>query len=292
VLRLWTVYSAAPFAHAAAPSVHTAAPFVRAHVFRPFVHTILCHNIKNPPSPVAVPQPYDFAHPNYPAALLSSKTPLITKHVLVTDECHGTPLPYLAAPIPSPLSSTLLQALYTLHGTLLLSHGLINADPHPGNVLYDASREKLSLVDFGQLVPVEAQFREDFARLIVAVEEGDVKTCGAAFLKCGNKVVVKGGEVGEVEAGGAVAMIHFGGERGRKKGEDVLGFGGDEMGKLLTIEESNPQYGMLQRACFCLGGVGEYMQVEGGGSHAAMLAPSAREYLAKQKKSLTYERDV
>mmetsp|Transcript_16917 Transcript_16917/g.59097 ORF Transcript_16917/g.59097 Transcript_16917/m.59097 type:complete len:772 (+) Transcript_16917:198-2513(+) len=80
-----------------------------------------------------------------------------------------TPLRALPAFSPTELS----HAIWRVHGHQLLIDGIFSTDPHPGNIIVVGKSAGLGLIDFGQVCELRVEARVLFARLIVALAEGD-----------------------------------------------------------------------------------------------------------------------
>ena len=79
-----------------------------------------------------------------------------------------------AAPLvpPDVRLEELVDTLVEVHGHQLLSDGLVNLDPHPGNVLVlDGGR--LGLIDYGQVRAFEPEERRSIATVVHALYRGD-----------------------------------------------------------------------------------------------------------------------
>jgi predicted unusual protein kinase regulating ubiquinone biosynthesis (AarF/ABC1/UbiB family) len=68
--------------------------------------------------------------------------------------------------------TTLLDELFRAYMHQSLTHGLLHADPHPGNVfLTDDGR--IALLDLGMVLHLSEGMRKQLTRLLVAITEGD-----------------------------------------------------------------------------------------------------------------------
>ena len=68
----------------------------------------------------------------------------------------------------------LLETAMKVHGHQIFLDGAFNGDPHPGNLIL-TSDGKLGLIDFGQVKRLSPQRREQFARLVIALNNNDVE---------------------------------------------------------------------------------------------------------------------
>ncbi|KAH8076237.1 hypothetical protein JL721_229 [Aureococcus anophagefferens] len=87
-----------------------------------------------------------------------------------------------AAPLvpPDVRLEELVDTLVEVHGHQLLSDGLVNLDPHPGNVLVlDGGR--LGLIDYGQVRAFEPEERRSIATIVHALYRGDKAAVFAAL---------------------------------------------------------------------------------------------------------------
>jgi len=187
----------------------------------------------------------------------------------------------------------LMTVLFNEKAFEIFSVGKFQADGHAGNIMIDQKANEVSLLDYGQLVELTDDYRENFARYIVALDKGDREEVRKRWILLGNEFTWRppgGGAdvVNPVNETFACALFHFGGAAGMRKGMELLKFKNvkeavDDLGKKrearkIDITKTSPEYGMLQRACFCLAGVG--VQVGAGSLSAAeMMRPGAEEFL-------------
>lgn len=68
--------------------------------------------------------------------------------------------------------SALADALFRFFLHTLLNHGLLHADPHPGNLLVTLDG-RLALIDLGMVVRVPKRVRQQLVRILIAIGEGD-----------------------------------------------------------------------------------------------------------------------
>ncbi len=67
----------------------------------------------------------------------------------------------------------MIENLIEFYGGQLLIHGFFHADPHPGNILIQPDA-RIVLVDYGMVVDVTPEFRQELVRTIVAAVRSDV----------------------------------------------------------------------------------------------------------------------
>ncbi|MBK5914020.1 ABC1 kinase family protein [Rhodocyclus purpureus] len=93
---------------------------------------------------------------------------LSTPHILATDFAEGISIDQLAqAAYPQALRDRIAGALARLAMRELFEFGLMQTDPNFANYLYDAARERITLLDFGATQAVDAELAEvlrDMAR--------------------------------------------------------------------------------------------------------------------------------
>lgn len=80
-------------------------------------------------------------------------------------------LPYARSERPACLAS-ILRLLCEVHAHEIFVDGLFNGDPHPGNLLLMPDG-RLGLLDYGQVKALPLDFRLKYARMIVALADGD-----------------------------------------------------------------------------------------------------------------------
>ncbi len=93
-----------------------------------------------------------------------------------------SPFRLLTGPVsrrpPPPLINlgALLQTLVDVHAYEIFEIGVFNGDPHPGNIVLMPDG-RLGLIDYGQVKRIDEDARRVYAKLILAVAEGDVDEC-------------------------------------------------------------------------------------------------------------------
>ena len=70
----------------------------------------------------------------------------------------------------------LLQTLIDVHAYEIFETGVFNGDPHPGNIMLMPDG-RLGLIDYGQVKRIDINARRAYAKLILAVAEGDAAEC-------------------------------------------------------------------------------------------------------------------
>src|SRR5438552_13018006 len=68
----------------------------------------------------------------------------------------------------------MIENLIEFYGGQLLIHGFFHADPHPGNILIQPDA-RIVLVDYGMVVDVTPEFRQELVRTVVAAVRSDVE---------------------------------------------------------------------------------------------------------------------
>ena len=101
----------------------------------------------------------------------------------------------------------MIQNLIEFYGDQLLIHGFFHADPHPGNLLIRPDA-RIVLLDYGMVLEITADFREDLLRIAIAGIRGDIDELINLFYKLDlleadvSPSVVK-------EAAQAILSIHY-----------------------------------------------------------------------------------
>ncbi|CAE8731144.1 unnamed protein product, partial [Polarella glacialis] len=67
---------------------------------------------------------------------------------------------------------TLAKTLVAAQGHMIFTSGFVNGDPHPGNLML-LNDGRLGLIDWGQVKRLTAELRCNFARLCIAIADGD-----------------------------------------------------------------------------------------------------------------------
>ncbi|GMH69907.1 hypothetical protein TrST_g14123 [Triparma strigata] len=185
-----------------------------------------------------------------------------------------------------PNGPSLMRLLWDVHGYQIFNIGAFNSDPHSGNILIDSSNGAVGLIDYGQVAFLEEEWRANFARYIIAIDDENKAEVHRLWGALGNKFLWKvTGEINPVDETFACALCHFGGPPGIMKGIKMLKFNsikdiGSSLNDKIKIIDCRPEYGMLQRCCFCLLGVAQQVGVFGQGTvPCKMLRPAAERYL-------------
>jgi predicted unusual protein kinase regulating ubiquinone biosynthesis (AarF/ABC1/UbiB family) len=96
-----------------------------------------------------------------------------TGKVLTTTFLHGITLDAFVADASQAERDRAGKALFRLAFGTLLQHGLFHADPHPGNLLFRVGPEqRLAVLDFGCVQPVDDHARRELVALIRAALDG------------------------------------------------------------------------------------------------------------------------
>ncbi len=99
---------------------------------------------------------------------------LSTGRVLTTRRVRGVALDEFVAGSAQAERDRAGQALFRFAFGSLLAHGLFHADPHPGNLIFRADgTDRLCVLDYGCVQPIDAPTREDVAALLRAALAGD-----------------------------------------------------------------------------------------------------------------------
>jgi ubiquinone biosynthesis protein len=75
-----------------------------------------------------------------------------------------------------------IQNLIEFYGDQLLIHGFFHADPHPGNLLIRPDA-RIVLLDYGMVLEIASEFREDLVRVAIAGIRRDVDELIRLFYK-------------------------------------------------------------------------------------------------------------
>jgi predicted unusual protein kinase regulating ubiquinone biosynthesis (AarF/ABC1/UbiB family) len=75
-----------------------------------------------------------------------------------------------------------IQNLIEFYGDQLLIHGFFHADPHPGNLLIRPDA-RIVLLDYGMVLEIPSDFREDLLRVAIAGVRRDVDELISLFYK-------------------------------------------------------------------------------------------------------------
>jgi ubiquinone biosynthesis protein len=102
---------------------------------------------------------------------------LVRPTLLVMEEVHGQRLQALDEAAQKEARARLLRAF----SRQILDHGVFHADPHPGNVLIEASG-RLVLLDLGAVEAVDDGLRGSIARLVLAAALGRRRALADAVL--------------------------------------------------------------------------------------------------------------
>lgn len=81
--------------------------------------------------------------------------------------------------------AAMAEALFRFFLDTLLNHGLLHADPHPGNLMV-TSRGQLALIDFGMVARVPRRVRQQLVRLLIAIGESDGEEVAAVLAGMGH----------------------------------------------------------------------------------------------------------
>lgn len=118
---------------------------------------------------------------------------MVTPRLLVMDFLEGVPITRLKDQIgfqnlseatKRMAAKRILSRVSEAYGRMVLLDGLFQADGHPGNILV-MKGGKIGLIDYGQSKRLPDSYRGAFARLVVALDNGDEDAVCAALDKLG-----------------------------------------------------------------------------------------------------------
>eukprot|EP00520_Triparma_pacifica_P003997 CAMPEP_0118650292 /NCGR_PEP_ID=MMETSP0785-20121206/10168_1 /TAXON_ID=91992 /ORGANISM="Bolidomonas pacifica, Strain CCMP 1866" /LENGTH=513 /DNA_ID=CAMNT_0006542655 /DNA_START=296 /DNA_END=1834 /DNA_ORIENTATION=- len=191
-----------------------------------------------------------------------------------------------------PNGPKLMKILFDVHGREIFHLGAFNSDPHAGNIMIDENRGIVSLLDYGQLVTIEdEEWRENFARYIIALADDDKDEICRLWKELGNEFIWKDtGEINPPNETYACACFHFGGPPGIRNALKLLEIEKlsnlrSDLRKKIEITKSTSQYAMLQRACFCLIGVAQQVGAGTGVVPCKSLRESAVNYVEAREEA-------
>jgi len=113
--------------------------------------------------------------------------------VLVMDWVRGENLARALASAPQPEREEALRVLVNAYLKQILVDGLLHADPHPGNFLWQSDEQRLGMVDFGACERIPDRTRFALHELYRAGMELDIPRIGDALHELGFRT--KSGEV-------------------------------------------------------------------------------------------------
>jgi len=77
------------------------------------------------------------------------------------------------------------KRLWQVFGHQVFVDGFFSTDPHPGNIMVDEKTGALGLIDYGQAIEISMEVRVRFARVILAVANGNDAEIAQAMAQCG-----------------------------------------------------------------------------------------------------------
>jgi hypothetical protein len=115
-----------------------------------------------------------------------SVLPLVTPRLLVMEFLDGVPLSRLRGKVTSPrmlrkFGRKAIKRISDAYGEMILTHGIFQADPHPGNILILNRRVDIGLIDFGQTKVLCDKDRYAFAELVDAMARRHPPSVAAAM---------------------------------------------------------------------------------------------------------------
>ena len=160
--------------------------------------------------------------------------------------------------------------------------------------MLDEETNTVSLIDYGQLLQVEKEYRTNFAKFIIAVDDRNKEEVHRLWNLLGNEFIWRPtGEINPINETFGCSLFHYGGTAGMVEGMKILEYDSfadvmddfykEASAKKINITKTHPLYGMYQRGCFCLSGVAAQLG-QGQISSAAMLRKGALKYLEKIEK--------
>ncbi|MGZ4450455.1 MAG: ABC1 kinase family protein [Nocardioidaceae bacterium] len=81
----------------------------------------------------------------------------------------------------------MVDQLFRCYLTLMLQHGVLHADPHPGNVLL-TDDGRLGLLDLGMVATVPPRLQDRLVRLLLAIADGDGEEAAAVLAGMGRQL--------------------------------------------------------------------------------------------------------
>jgi predicted unusual protein kinase regulating ubiquinone biosynthesis (AarF/ABC1/UbiB family) len=141
------------------------------------------------------------------------------------------------------------QLLNDAYAEQLFTHGVLHADPHPGNLLVQRTRggPRLVLLDHGLTLDLEPSFVAALGRLVRALGDGDLGGITTALGEAGLPV----GEETDLDSLLQIVGVLLGGERG---GTDVdMGSFGLKLGA--SVGDISPKLLLVGRAIGLLDGI-------------------------------------
>ncbi|MBN8728343.1 MAG: AarF/ABC1/UbiB kinase family protein [Xanthomonadales bacterium] len=124
----------------------------------------------------------------HPALFVPRPFPRLgSSRVLTMERVHGTRIPELA--IADEDAANRATQLVQAYLEQIFVHGLVHADPHPGNVLL-AADGRLALIDFGMVARLGPQIRSALLKLLCAAVEGDGERVAEIAAQLGERLGV------------------------------------------------------------------------------------------------------
>jgi tRNA A-37 threonylcarbamoyl transferase component Bud32 len=119
-----------------------------------------------------------------------SIVPLVTPRLLVMEFLEGLPLSRLSGRVTNPhlmrkFGRKAIKRISDAYGEMILTHGIFQADPHPGNILILNRRVDIGIIDFGQTKCLCDKNRYAFAELVDAMARRHPPSVAAAMASLG-----------------------------------------------------------------------------------------------------------
>src|SRR5262249_32978191 len=106
-----------------------------------------------------------------------------SERILTTEFVEGRPFKEFLASASQAEKDACGEVLWDFAFESIFRHGLFNADPHPGNYLFQG--ERVVFLDFGCVKRFERTFMEKWKTLICAVLEQNRAACREALISLG-----------------------------------------------------------------------------------------------------------
>ncbi len=146
-------------------------------------------------------------------------------------------------------SREVAKLLNDAYAEQLFTHGVLHADPHPGNLLVQPGHDgpRLVLLDHGLTLELEPSFVAALGRLVSALGSGDLAGITAALGEAGLPI----GEDTDLDSLLQIVGVLLGGERGESNGD--AGSFGLKLGA--SVGDISPELLLVGRAIGLLDGI-------------------------------------
>lgn len=102
----------------------------------------------------------------------------------------------------------ILKTLVRIHGLQVISDGVFNLDPHPGNVVI-LPDGRIGLLDYGMVARFDLEERRKVAEVILAIVRHDKKTVAKIYSESGYRAKWKEGDIVDPNILYRFASFHF-----------------------------------------------------------------------------------